>query len=159
MISEVFEQFLASVADGRNSIVDPMCLHCARILLLLLTHSLVKNLLCTFFKFTSSFVVQLLLFGYGGCTVLRLSPCWHVRRRCAAHLLLLLPIRGVLRLLSHATLVKSLHVVGIKMRTVVGGEMMTYGPPIKENIEDKKISMFHLLSCRRYSGWWHWRCL
>ena len=72
--------------------------------------SLIKNLLRTFFKFTSSFVVQLLLFGHRGCAVLRLSPGWHVSRRCITHLRLL-PIRGVVGLLRHATLVKSLSVV------------------------------------------------
>jgi len=80
--------------------------------------SLIKNLLRTFFKFTSSFVVQLLLFGHRGCAVLRLSPGWHVSRRCITHLRLL-PIRGVVGLLRHATLVKSLCVLVILLVALV----------------------------------------
>ena len=73
--------------------------------------SLIKNLLRTFFKFTSSFVVQLLLFGHRGCAVLRLSSCWRLSRWGIAYLRLLLPICGIVGLLCHATLVKSLLVV------------------------------------------------
>jgi len=84
--------------------------------------SLIKNLLRTFFKFTSSFVVQLLLFGHRGCAVLRLSPGWRVSRWCISHLRLL-PVRGVVGLLRHATLVKSLcgRILLGACFTVVGG--------------------------------------
>ena len=102
MITELFNQFLASVAESLYAISAPSARTTPHFC------SLIKNLLRTFFKFTSSFVVQLLLFGHGGCAVLRLPSCWHLRRRCIAHLL---PVRGVVGLLRRATLVKSLSVV------------------------------------------------
>lgn len=76
-----------------HCVVAAPCLYafvCVRLLRLLLrcfpvwlpckTRSLVKNLLGTLFKFTSSFVVHLLLFRYGGSAI-------------SLHLLLLLPTR------------------------------------------------------------------
>lgn len=49
---------------------------------------------------------------------MRLPSCWHLRRRCIAHLL---PVRGVVGLLSRATLVKSLGVFVGVVGVLVGG--------------------------------------
>jgi hypothetical protein len=68
--------------------------------------SLVENLLRSLFKFTSSFVVQLLLFGHGGGAVglpiLLLAPGWELSTgSCCVHLL---PTGGGVGLLGHSAL-------------------------------------------------------
>ena len=68
--------------------------------------SLVKNLLRTFFKFTPSFVVQLLLFGHGCCTAL---CCLSITRMHPTYLPVV--VRALICLIGHATLLKSLSVI------------------------------------------------